>query len=161
LEAALIEPFFLYGRVRRYRFPRQKAEYLAGSLSALLSFHEPESDVALRDSLAKLPGLGPKTASWVVRNYRASDSVAIIDVHILRAGRHIGLFAHDWRPERQYRRLEETFLEFARRLQVSACLLDGLIWDYMRRIAGAARRHSRRPLIDSRQSSFLAQFSPS
>lgn len=30
--------------------------------------------------------IGPKTASWIVRNYRKSDCVAIIDIHIHRAG---------------------------------------------------------------------------
>jgi hypothetical protein len=88
----------------------------------------------LRDRLAELPGIGLKTASWIVRNYRGSSEVAIIDVHILRAGRHIGLFAQDQEPQRHYRELEAAFLAFATALEVPAAMLDGLMWDYMRRL---------------------------
>ena len=135
LENALSAPFSVGGRMRRYRFPRQKARQLAGCLGALEEFDKPEDDRALRDALAKLPGIGLKTASWVVRNYRGSNEVAIVDVHILRAGRHINLFPPDWEPQRHYRPLEEAFLRFAGALDVSAAMLDGLMWDYMRRLS--------------------------
>lgn len=133
LESALTEPFSICGASRRYRFPRQKARYLSACLKQLETFCEPLDDVEFRDRLAELPGIGPKTASWIVRNYRGSNRVAIIDVHILRAGRHIGLFPPDWGPQRHYRALEEIFLRFADALGVAAGMLDGLIWDYMRR----------------------------
>jgi thermostable 8-oxoguanine DNA glycosylase len=149
IEAALSRPFAIRGRERRYRFPRQKAKYLSHCLAMMEDFREPNSDVSLRDTLARLPGIGLKTASWIVRNYRASDNVAVIDIHILRAGRHIGLFADHWQPGRHYRRLESAFLEFARALQVSACVLDGLIWDYMRQITGAMRTANRKPSYTS------------
>lgn len=135
LEAALSEPFENgKGGTRRYRFPRQKARYLAGCFRAIHDLELPASDVALRDLLLDLPGIGPKTASWIVRNYRGSDDVAIIDVHILRAGRHVGLFPDAWRPHRHYLQLECAFLEFAAVLGVRASILDALIWDYMRRL---------------------------
>ena len=82
-----------------------------------------------------LPGIGAKTASWIVRNHRGSDAVAIIDIHILRAGRHIGVFPVSWQPQRHYTQLECAFLKFAEALGVRASLLDALIWDYMRRIS--------------------------
>ena len=72
--------------------------------------------------------------SRIVRNHRGSDEVAVIDVHILRAGRHIGLFPMQWRPQTHYRQLESRFLEFATALKVRACLLDAMTWDYMRRL---------------------------
>jgi len=135
LEAALSEPFLMRrGATRRYRFPRQKARYLARCLQAIQEVDLPASDVVLRDLLLELPGIGPKTASWVVRNHRASNAVAIIDVHILRAGRHVGLFPVSWQPQRHYCELEAAFLGFAAALDVRASLLDALIWDYMRRL---------------------------
>ena len=135
LEAALSEPFSTArGASRHYRFPRQKARYLAGCLEALRSINPPDGDVALRTRLLELPGIGPKTASWIVRNHRGSDRVAIIDIHILRAGRHVGLFPSSWQPPRDYFRLEAAFLELAAALKVRASLLDALIWDYMRRL---------------------------
>ena len=142
LESALSEPFAMrHGASRRYRFPRQKARYLAGCLRAIQDVDPPESDRALRDLLVELPGIGPKTASWVVRNYRGSNDVAIIDVHILRAGRHVGLFPIAWQPQRHYVQLESAFLKFAAALDVPASLLDALIWDYMRRLPILATRH--------------------
>ena len=142
LEAALSEPFVTArGVTRRYRFPRQKARYLAGSLQAIQKANPPDSDLALRDLLLELPGIGPKTASWVVRNHRASNAVAIIDVHILRAGRHVGLFPVSWHPQRHYFQLEAAFLDFAAALDVPASLLDALIWDYMRRLPPVPAPH--------------------
>jgi thermostable 8-oxoguanine DNA glycosylase len=127
LEDALAEPFVVNGKSQRYRFPRQKGRYLAACVSALHSFQEPRDDVRLRDELAKLPGIGLKTASWIVRNHRRSNKVAIVDVHILRAGRHIGLFSEQLHPTRHYRPLETAFLTFAKAIHASAGMLDALM----------------------------------
>ena len=138
LENVLSEPFVTpHGMTRRYRFPRQKARYLSACLGAIQHIDPPGSDVTLRDLLMELPGIGPKTASWIVRNHRGSDEVAIIDIHILRAGRHIGLFPATWEPQRHYLQLERAFLKFAEALGVRSSLLDALIWDYMRRLTPA------------------------
>ncbi|ADO74602.1 Integrase [Stigmatella aurantiaca DW4/3-1] len=134
LEGALSRSFVIHGRTCCYRFPRQKARYLSACLAQLAGLELHASDTVLRDRLADLPGIGLKTASWIVRNYRGSSEVAIIDVHILRAGRHMGLFAQDQEPQRHYRELEAAFLAFAAALKVPAAMLDGLMWDYMRRL---------------------------
>ena len=135
LEHALSEPFVsARGNIRHYRFPRQKARYLSACLEAIEHMDPPGSDIALRNLLMGLPGIGPKTASWIVRNHRGSDEVAIIDIHILRAGRHIGLFSATRGPHRHYLELETAFLEFARAIGVRSSFLDALIWDYMRRL---------------------------
>ena len=147
LEKALSAPFSVGGRERCYRFPRQKARQLAACLDALEKLYEPERDRALRDALTKLPGIGLKTASWVVRNYRGSNEVAIVDVHILRAGQHINLFPPDWEPQKHYGYLEEAFLRFAGALDVSAAMLDGLMWDYMRRLS-RVRSHTSQQQIE-------------
>lgn len=62
LVEALLEPVFIYGRPRVYRFARQRARYLALTLAFLDELEEPEEDVALRDALTGAPGIGPKTA---------------------------------------------------------------------------------------------------
>ena len=143
LEAALSVPFIVEGRERRYRFPRQKAHYLAACLRQLNELAEPTDDQALRDKLATLPGVGLKTASWVVRNHRSSDSVAVVDVHIRRAGKLLGLFDGNMDPSRHYLQMERQFLDFASAIRSRASLLDGLMWDQMRwysaSFAGIAR----------------------
>lgn len=135
IEDVLSEPFQVDGHFRKYRFPRQKARYLSACLVALATFSIPEDDRLFRDHLAQLPGIGPKTASWVVRNLRPSSAVAVIDVHILRAGRFIGLFPYSWEPQRNYRELEGRFVAFAEALEVPTALLDGVMWDHMRRLS--------------------------
>jgi thermostable 8-oxoguanine DNA glycosylase len=131
---ALLEPLVINGRLQRYRFPRQKAQHLASALQQLEGIQRPDDDVALRDSLTSLPGIGLKTASWIVRNHRGSNAVAIIDIHILRAGRLAGIFPEAIEPASGYRTLEKLFLDFAYDLMVPASSLDALIWDYMRRL---------------------------
>jgi thermostable 8-oxoguanine DNA glycosylase len=116
----------------RYRFARQKSSYLAGLLNG---FTTPpcESDArALRDWLTGFDGVGPKTASWIVRNWLDSDEVAIIDIHIHRAGILTGFFGHDQVIARDYAEMELQFLAFSTAIAVRSSALDALIWSQMR-----------------------------
>jgi thermostable 8-oxoguanine DNA glycosylase len=149
LEQALGEPFTFHGRPRKYRFVRQKSRYLSGCLQELSGFTPPSDDVAFRDRLNELPGIGLKTASWIVRNMRPESEVAILDIHILRVGRHLGLFPDNWQPETHYRQLEASFIKFARAIGVSAATLDGLMWDHMRQLSSILRKaHARAEQLD-------------
>ena len=96
------------------------------------------TDVEFRNWFTGLPGVGLKTASWITRNFRGSDSVAIIDVHVFRAGRLSGIFAASATIARDYEELEQRFLAFAAALGVPASQLDALIWDFMKRIGPLA-----------------------
>lgn len=149
LERSLSEVLLVDGRPRCYRFPKQRAIFLAGCLANLDGFVESDGDGSLRDQLTAMRGIGLKTASWIVRNYRGSNEVAIIDVHLLRAGRHIGLFPSDWLPSKHYRQLEVKFLEFAAALETPASLLDGLIWHYMRCLSSIRTPAAAAPSIAS------------
>jgi thermostable 8-oxoguanine DNA glycosylase len=132
-ERHLSEPFLVDGRATRYRFPRQKAVYLTGCLAGLGDIDEAaSSDLELRDALTRLPGIGLKTASWIVRNYRTSNDVAVLDVHVLRAGQILGLFGPHETPQRHYRGLEDRFIRFAAAVEAPASLLDALVWQHMR-----------------------------
>lgn len=134
IEAALTEPFEMNGRFRRYRFARQKSRYLASSLNKIRHAILPSCEKQCRDYLTTLDGIGPKTASWIVRNHYSSDAVAILDIHIIRAGIVVGLFEPTANPSRRYFDLEDRFLEFCRGLGEPASLVDALMWDFMRRI---------------------------
>lgn len=112
----------------RYRFPRQRAAYLAVALARLQAQPPPPSARALRGWLLELPGIGPKTASWIVRNHLGSNEVAIIDIHVLRAGIDALVFDRSWTPARHYGRLEAFFLAWARHGGVSAADLNAVIW---------------------------------
>lgn len=129
LEQVLRRPMDVDGRMQRFRFPAAKARLLAGALQAI----EDASPLRTtsretRDALMAVKGIGPKTASWIVRNWLGADDVAIIDVHVHRVGLHLGLFAKSWKLPRDYGRMESRFLDFAVGLGIPASLLDATIW---------------------------------
>ena len=57
-----------------------------------------------------------------------ADDVAILDSHIVRVGRSIGLFPCNLTVERHYFELEALFLQFSQALDVRASELDAVIW---------------------------------
>lgn len=131
--ALLTEPLEVMGRLHRYRFPNQRSKRISNAMQFLAE--EPfslDDPLHLRDKLMKINGVGPKTASWIVRNLTGSDEVAILDIHIIRACRLMSLFPGEIRLPRDYGPLEERFLEFAEGLGVGAAILDALIWTKMR-----------------------------
>ena len=133
LEDLLSEPLLVNGRSVKYRFPRQRAGRLALALRYLRDNPlEQLVDLDLRDALMVIPGIGPKTASWIVRNWTGSDAVAILDVHVIRAGQIMGLFPERVRLPKDYKILEARFLTFAAAIGIPASLLDALIWREMR-----------------------------
>lgn len=135
-ERLLAEPLDVGGRSVRYRFARQRARQLSAALDGLrLVDEEALADVPLREALRGLPGIGPKTASWIVRNRRGSDAVAILDVHVVRACRVMGLFPDDADPARGYAALERRFLAFCQAARVRAAVLDATMWSTMRGIS--------------------------
>jgi thermostable 8-oxoguanine DNA glycosylase len=136
-------PLVVNGRLIRYRFVRQRAKYVAAALQGLhesglnnMSCESSLSDIELRDELQKHPGIGPKTASWIVRNRRESDSVAILDVHVVRACRTMGVFPSAADPARCYHMLETLFLQFCKDIRVRASIMDAVMWGTMRQIRG-------------------------
>ncbi|WP_138918742.1 8-oxoguanine DNA glycosylase [Nitrospirillum viridazoti] len=136
LYGLLSEPLFVGGRPIRYRFARQRSSYLARSLEIISNFDENAyGDVAFRDYLCALPGIGLKTASWIVRNRRGSDAVAILDVHVIRACIIMGIFEGNADVSRHYRQLEKIFLEFCLRSRVRASVMDAVMWGQMRAIS--------------------------
>ena len=132
---ALQRPLIVEGRQVRYRFPRQRSDRIARALALLrdrpLRAHDPR---LFRTDLMMIPGIGPKTASWIVRNHTGSDEVAILDIHIVRACQAMKVFGRDIRLPRDYEQLEERFLTFARRIGVGAAVLDAVMWSQMRRL---------------------------
>lgn len=143
----LTQPLDVGGRRVRYRFARQKAGYVSAVCRELSDIDDALPDRLLRDRLMRLRGFGPKTASWVVRNWRASDEVAILDIHILRAGNQLGIFRADWRVERHYDLLEGAYLEFAKALDVKASILDSVMWMTMRQLPKARPMAGRRSAL--------------
>ncbi|WP_315707348.1 MULTISPECIES: hypothetical protein [unclassified Bradyrhizobium] len=133
IERLLLTPVNVDGRPRRYRFPHQRSTRLASAMR-ILEQDPPSSDDprTFRNELMKIPGIGPKTASWIARNWLGSDEVAILDVHIIRAGILIGLFDRKQTVPKDYDVMEARFLAFAAALNVRPSLLDAVMWREMR-----------------------------
>lgn len=135
IEALLLEPVSIGERSVRYRFPHQRAGRLAVALRMVEDDPPPTANaLAFRRQLMRIPGIGPKTASWIARNWLGSDEVAILDIHIIRAGVLMGLFDRSQRVPRDYEALERRFLEFCSALGARPSLLDAVMWRAMRNI---------------------------
>lgn len=118
----------------RYRFPRQKARRLASVLMGMARNDPPENPVEMKRWLMSFPGIGPKTASWIVRNWTGSDEVAIIDIHIFRACTLMGLFTGNESISRDYDVLERKFIELAKAMGERTSDVDIVMWSAMRRL---------------------------
>lgn len=131
----LLAPFDLGGRAVRYRFPRQRACRIF-KMRKTLEAHNflSLSPLELRNALQSFDGIGPKTASWVVRNLLASDDIAILDVHIIRTCQSIGLFPNLIKLPNDYPVLERLFLLFADKIGVCPSILDAVMWAEVRTV---------------------------
>lgn len=153
IEQTLRNPLHIGDRSVRYRFPAQRSKYLSHALTELRLRPPPQAADDLRRRLLLLPGIGPKTASWIVRNHLGSDQVAIIDIHIFRAGVRAGVFDISWTVRRDYTRLEAYFLAWAHAGSTNAADLDATIWAesaYLARGIGLNSRPERRHTMRAR-----------
>lgn len=133
IEAVLLQRLEVAGRLVRYRFPHQRARRLSEALRAIEDSPPPTTTTrGFRDALLAIPGVGPKTASWIARNWLGADDVAILDIHVMRAGAAMNLFPESAKLPRDYEELEARFLDFARAIGVRPSLLDAVIWREMR-----------------------------
>lgn len=140
LSELLRQPVAVAGRDQkvRYRFWRQRAIRLHGALVHLDNESAPTSPLELRDWLCSIDGVGMKTASWIVRNHLNSDDVAIVDIHIRRAGVVAGFFDPEWQLPRDYLLFEDAFLQVASMGGVRASALDVCIWATLSALGPAA-----------------------
>ncbi len=145
VESLLREPLNLGGNAVHYRYPKQKAKYVAAALAFLTENPAPpQTAVAFRNWLLGISGVGHKTAGWITRNWLDSDDVAILDIHIHRAGVIAGFYSPNDDVSRKYLEMEEQFLAFANAINIPAGVLDNQIWNQMRIVP----THVRHFLID-------------
>ncbi|HVX00130.1 MAG TPA: hypothetical protein VHA52_06835 [Candidatus Babeliaceae bacterium] len=132
---ALNRPFEIsHEKSVRYRFANQKARYIYEFLNRTDIDEIPQNnDLDLRNWLMTLNGIGPKTASWITRNWLRSERVAILDIHILRAGIITGFFNRNINIATQYYDLENKYLTFCEFLEVRPSDMDAIIWSYMKK----------------------------
>ena len=135
VSSALSRPFQISkNKYVKYRFANQKAKYIHNFLNRNDLENIPEhDDLSLRKWLMTLKGIGPKTASWITRNWLRSERVAILDIHILRAGMITGFFSRKINIVTEYYDLETQYLNFCHFLEVRPSDMDAIIWSYMKK----------------------------
>ncbi|MBS4064726.1 MAG: hypothetical protein KGZ74_09215 [Chitinophagaceae bacterium] len=135
IKKALATPFNMAdGSYKKYRFYNQKSKYVYLLLQRSDLFSIPlENDILLRNWLITVDGIGPKTASWITRNWLQSENVAILDIHILRAGKIAGFFEEIDNVSKNYFELESRYINFCKALDVLPSNMDAIIWNYMKK----------------------------
>lgn len=135
----------------KYRFAKQKAGYLHSALEIVSSNNPPmDSGKSLRDWLLGIKGIGLKTASWIARNWLNANDVAILDIHIYRAGVIGGFFDDSLSVEKNYLELENRFIELANAMGVDTSELDALMWHEMQQSSFALKYFNNRSKKSSR-----------
>lgn len=133
IEYAISQPFILDGKTVHYRFPHQKAKYIYSFLQREdIDEFENLCGCTLRNKLMSVIGIGPKTASWIARNYCNCEDVAIVDIHIYRAGRLAGFIDRNWDIQRDYFKIEESFLTFCHSINAKPSKMDSIMWNQMK-----------------------------
>jgi thermostable 8-oxoguanine DNA glycosylase len=143
IHCALSEPLLISDRHVCYRYPHQRARFITAALHRMADECAPTtSAVSFRNWLTTFEGIGLKTASWITRNALRADTVAILDVHILRAGVLANIFQPPFRLPRDYIMLESRLIEFACSIGVRLSILDAVMWHHMRCFGPLARNRS-------------------
>lgn len=141
LSRPMFEPRKQDGSQRRYRFPKRKAHLIrraeewmrelpGSSVRAALATCRTEID--RRDALCDCPGIGLKTASWILRNTGLGERLAILDVHVVRAMVGAGVLSGSERFPRDYIKVEGQFLAWCDDLGAEPAAFDLLIWEHQR-----------------------------
>ena len=133
------EPAKTDGTLRRYRFPLQKASTIVKARNWLhrnnplhLRLREMSTCTERRRFLSGCPGVGPKTASWLLRNLGMGAELATIDIHVLRALAEAGRIPDNIQMPRDYETVEEAFLKWCSELDASPAAFDLFVWDWQR-----------------------------
>ena len=139
LELPQFEPRRADGSLRRYRFPKRKAAIIVEARRWVRS-HKPLEECLLywddpkdrRRILLGCPGLGLKTASWLLRNLGMGDELAVLDVHLVRALQDAKRIDNEIRLPRDYYAVEKAFLDWCHELNAPSAAFDLFIWEWQR-----------------------------
>jgi N-glycosylase/DNA lyase len=122
------------------RFRNRKAEYICearrrfsnkGNLTVKSELCKLGNPFEARDWLVQnLKGLGYKEASHLLRNFGLGENLAILDRHILKNLKSLGVISKipDSLSKAQYLDIEKKMLEFADRINIPVSHLDLALW---------------------------------
>jgi N-glycosylase/DNA lyase len=144
LSKPLFPPLTAKGTLRKYRFPNIRAKHICGTAKKIygssntlktLLYNSQDSYSARINIVNHSTGIGPKQASLFLRNINYDDDLAILDSHVLRYMRIIGLLCEEIGSIIKielYERIEKKLQSYATQLGKKLCHLDTAIWIVMR-----------------------------
>lgn len=154
LEARLITSLCEPGCVspgRRYPFPKSRARWISATVSSIygrgltlkrvLSI-QPCPQATREAIVGIVTGMGPKESSLFLRNIGYCNDLAVLDTHVLRFMRWVGLLKNP--PSSlarlaDYEDIESILLGYARQIGLPIGLLDLGIWIVSRVVQEAVR----------------------
>lgn len=146
LNSPVFEPRKKDGSLRKYRYPNMRSKQIVKAARFIYSknnslkkiLKEFTSDIDARNYLAlNISGLGIKEASHFLRNIRYSDSLAILDIHMLEFLRQrtlIQLKKGYALTKNVYLRIETILRNFVKFHKLNLAIFDLAVWHYMRNI---------------------------
>lgn len=119
----------LNGLIRKHRFGQYTR--IGKALRKLVDLDVNQMTI---ESLEAIPGIGSKTARMILLYIQPNLEVAPLDTHVLKYLKQIGCErvpkTTPSKGSKSYKRLEEYFLDHARRLGMTAKELDTQVWQY-------------------------------
>ena len=118
------------------RFPNNKAGFIIAARIMFDNIYDrinttknAMNDSSLRTWLAaNVKGIGMKEASHFLRNIGFGEELAILDIHILRAMKELGLIDNMKLTPKRYIEYEKIFQDYAKKLAMKPAELDITIW---------------------------------
>jgi N-glycosylase/DNA lyase len=132
------------GKMSRYPFPDSKATFIVETCDGIYGkgkttiksiLGNSEDEFKARDLLINIClGIGPKQASLFLRNISYAENLAILDIHIIKYMKFLGLFEgnRDSLTLHRYVVNEKEMLSYANSINKKLSHLDLAIWIVMR-----------------------------
>ena len=146
LNSSKFEPKKKDGTLRKYRYPRVRSEQIIKAAQFIYLENKSikqilkkfESDIDARNYLAlNISGLGIKEASHFLRNIHYSDSLAILDIHMLEFLRQRTLIqfkkGHAL-TKSIYLKIETVLRNYVKFHKLNLAVFDLAVWYYMRNL---------------------------
>ena len=117
----------------RSKYIRLAAEQLFSNHGTIRQFLRDSRNVrdARRRLVSEVPGIGPKQASLFLRNIGYTESIAVLDVHVLSYMNWIGLtdtLLNSVSTMRKYETLEMSFIKHSYSVGYTPDLFDLAVW---------------------------------
>ena len=143
LDSSNFEPRKKNGDLRKYRYPKKRAQEIVKAARTIYSSNsikqiliDDEDDVNIRSYFYhNISGLGIKESSHFLRNIGFTDSLAIIDVHVMNFLKELYLVEkidNSTLSEKNYIIIERIIQNLSDYHGLNLAIFDLAIWYYMR-----------------------------